>query len=360
MIPLQPMNFPPVTGSALPEALALPAQGPASDVASFVMPELLLPAVAPETVQHESLPAAADNDTQLHDDVVAQLAHLLNLLVPQETPVAPVAPVEIAATEQATRVLPAGFEPLVMPVAAETKTSRAQTSAALATAASVAESLSQPGAQNTLKPLAMSPALISLAQRQDVAEKPVLPPGTQQPPAGVLPASFQTAHNLPDITQGRPQSASKAVNMPMNVTDGTQIQGEKLRQVLGERLQLQLDNRVQHATIRLDPPELGKIDISLQLDANKLQVQIQAGQPEVARALQQVSHELRQALTAQNNLQVQVNISSQQQSSQQQGQHPSQTPYQPAYLADIAPAARRHGDGGSSAKPRDTSILTTV
>ncbi|MFC6211821.1 MULTISPECIES: flagellar hook-length control protein FliK [Rahnella] len=360
MIPLQPMNFPPVTGSALPETLALPAQGTASDAASFVMPELPLIAVSAGGGPDESAPTSSETDTQLPDDVAEQLAQLLNFLVPQETPVAPVAPVEIAATEQATRVLPAGIEPSVMPVTAETKTPRAQTSAALATAASVAESLSQPGAQNTLKPLAMSPALISLAQRQEGAEKPVLTPGTQQQPAGVLPASFQTAHNPPDITQGRSEAASRAVNMPMNITDGTQIQGEKLRQVLGERLQLQLDNRVQHATIRLDPPELGKIEISLQLDANKLQVQIQAGQPEVARALQQVSHELRQSLTAQNNLQVQVNISSQQQSSQQQGQHPSQTPYQPANLADIAPAARSRADDMSSVKPLDTSILTTV
>lgn len=99
---------------------------------------------------------------------------------------------------------------------------------------------------------------------------------------------------------------------------------QQLRTVLGERLQLQVENKVQHATIRLDPPDMGKIDISVHMEGGKLQVHINASQGDVYRALQQSSAELRQALTGQNSAAVEVQISanSQQQQRQQQQQKP--------------------------------------
>ncbi|AWK14635.1 hypothetical protein CCS41_09355 [Candidatus Fukatsuia symbiotica] len=76
----------------------------------------------------------------------------------------------------------------------------------------------------------------------------------------------------------------------------------------GERLQLQIDKHVQQATIRLDPPEMGKIDISVSFDAGKLQIHINASQGDIYRALQQSSNELRQNLIALHTSQVDVQI----------------------------------------------------
>jgi type III secretion system needle length determinant len=126
-----------------------------------------------------------------------------------------------------------------------------------------------------------------------------------------------------------------------------------LREALGERLQMQIDQRSQKATIRLDPPNLGKLDISLHYEGGKLQVQIQAAQPDVYRALQQVSQELRGALSEQNQVAVNVQIS-QQQPQGEQRHAPRQQPEQEVVLSNnIAEVTGEH-------RHRDLSILTTV
>lgn len=94
--------------------------------------------------------------------------------------------------------------------------------------------------------------------------------------------------------------------------------GEKLTALLKDRIQFQLNQQQQISTIRLDPPTLGKLEIAVQLDNGKLMVHIGANQSEVCRALQQFSENLRQHLTAQNFMEVNVQVSSEGQSQQQQ------------------------------------------
>ena len=94
-----------------------------------------------------------------------------------------------------------------------------------------------------------------------------------------------------------------------------------LQKALAERLEMQIDRRVQKATIRLDPPNLGKLDISIHFESGKLQVQIQAAQPEVTRLLQQISNDMRTSLSEQNNVQVNVQVSTQNGDSRQQHRH---------------------------------------
>lgn len=86
---------------------------------------------------------------------------------------------------------------------------------------------------------------------------------------------------------------------------------QQLQSALGERLQVQVKNQVQHATIRLDPPEMGKIDISVNIENGRMQVTIHSSSAEIGRVLQQGSNELRQNLTEQNLVQVNVQVSSQ-------------------------------------------------
>ncbi|HGW8407160.1 TPA: flagellar hook-length control protein FliK [Citrobacter freundii] len=104
------------------------------------------------------------------------------------------------------------------------------------------------------------------------------------------------------------------------VTMSTEEFGEKLTALLKDRIQFQIGQQQQVSTIRLDPPSLGKLEIAVQLDAGKLMVHIGANQSDVCRSLQQFSENLRQHLTAQNFMEVNVQVSSEGQSQQQKQQ----------------------------------------
>lgn len=131
---------------------------------------------------------------------------------------------------------------------------------------------------------------------------------------------------------------------------------QQLKSALGTRLQLQFKDQIQHATIRLDPPEMGKIDIALKLEGGRVEVQIGASHAEVYRALQQTSGDLRQSLAGSHFAQVSVQVSS------QSGQH-HQGKGQPAdeqAHAAIA-AGSEAADGKRDARYRqDDSVLLTV
>lgn len=114
---------------------------------------------------------------------------------------------------------------------------------------------------------------------------------------------------------------SAQASTPMEMS--TDELGEKLTALLKDRIQFQLGQQQQISTIRLDPPSLGKLEIAVQLDAGKLMVHIGANQSDVCRSLQQFSENLRQHLTAQNFMEVNVQVSSEGQSQQQQHQQQS-------------------------------------
>lgn len=130
-------------------------------------------------------------------------------------------------------------------------------------------------------------------------------------------------------------------------------QADALREALGERLQMQIDQRTQKATIRLDPPNMGKLDLSLHFEGGKLQVHIQASQPDVLRALQQTSHELRTSLSEQNHVPVNVQVSQQSGDQRPPSRHPQQPPATPTRVLQ---ADERHDDSRRS----DSSILKMV
>lgn len=113
-----------------------------------------------------------------------------------------------------------------------------------------------------------------------------------------------------DITAGKVPILTLPVASPE--------QAEALKTALGERLEMQIAQRVQKASIRLDPPNLGRLDISIHYEAGKLHVQIQAAQADVYRALQQITQELRTSLSEQHPVQVNVQVSMQSGDSRQQ------------------------------------------
>lgn len=188
-------------------------------------------------------------------------------------------------------------------------------------------------------------------------------PETALPKVAVTQVSAQTlrtiAHNLtqgenlPAFSAGKPQLQA---NAPLRIESSGLALSSQLHHALGERLNLQINNQIQHATIRLDPPDMGRIEIAVQIEAGKIQVQINAGQGDVYRALQQMSNDLRQALTAQHFVEVDVRVLShsaqQQQSGRQQPQHGSADS---VILANEQPESRRNTPSRD-----DKSILMTV
>ncbi|MEE7414803.1 flagellar hook-length control protein FliK [Escherichia marmotae] len=116
----------------------------------------------------------------------------------------------------------------------------------------------------------------------------------------------------PERVSDHQEIATKPVTLSMDEL------GEKLTTLLKDQIHFQLNKQQQISTIRLDPPSLGKLEIAVQLDSGKLTVHIGANQSEVCRALQQFSDDLRQHLTAQNFMEVNVQVSSEGQSQQQQ------------------------------------------
>lgn len=129
-------------------------------------------------------------------------------------------------------------------------------------------------------------------------------------------------HTAPPLVNALLKGEVNGAKLPtITLPAAPEQQAEALQKALAERLEMQIDRRVQKATIRLDPPHLGKMDISIHVESGKLQVQIQAAQPEVARLLQQVSHEMRASLSEQNNIQAYVQVSTQSGDSRHQQRH---------------------------------------
>lgn len=104
-------------------------------------------------------------------------------------------------------------------------------------------------------------------------------------------------------------------------------QRSALEVALGDRLQLQITQRSEHAVIRLDPPSMGTIEIVIQREGGNIQVHLRASNAEVARQLQGIGDSLRQDLIGRQSGDVSVHVSDssrEQQSASQQGQRQSQ------------------------------------
>lgn len=165
----------------------------------------------------------------------------------------------------------------------------------------------------------------SLAAAESKQPQPILAlaPGVLTPVAGAL------GTEAVGSAVAEPLS-SVAVNAPAALTSAPAAQrlalqtpearlGEQMLRALRDSVEMQVRQGVQQASIRLDPPELGSMEIFVSHESGRLNVQISAGNIEVARLLQQTSDRLRQELVGGNFLQVNVQVGSEGQSGRQQG-----------------------------------------
>lgn len=164
-----------------------------------------------------------------------------------------------------------------------------------------------PGVQAALA----QPAQREVAQHQAAALLGVLP---QASPAGATVSEGLPLAN-PVTAQGPPLPGTSLAQEPafersLKLATPQARWGEQMLHALRETVQVQVQQRFHQAAIRLDPPELGSLEILVTQEPGRLSVQISAAQGEVARLLQHTSERLRQELVEHNALQVEVQVSS--------------------------------------------------
>lgn len=308
----------PTSAVVLPGAAAAPAAAAAGNASADPLAALLsfaeqmlanqqpVPAApaepqAPVTAEVDAAPETTDQPADLAGTLPQALAVALQMQPPAAVPHKAAADDEHEHEQAASpaAVLPAAAPtPVLVPVAAPTPVAQdlapdvaAKTAAAPApaTAPVIEAKPFVPDAGVDAKPT---------TKDDDGAAAPALP---------VLAGNNATAST--DTKFSLPQAAP-VLRLPHG--DAQQWQSP-LMQALGDRIQLQLATKSDTATIRLEPPQMGRVDIAIRQDAaGSLQVNLSATHGEVVHQLQQISEGMRWNLAQQRQggeVVVQVNAS---------------------------------------------------
>ncbi|MBD9514733.1 flagellar hook-length control protein FliK [Pseudomonas sp. PDM22] len=190
---------------------------------------------------------------------------------------------------------------------------------------------------------------LAVATQASDSSMPALPGAALDPRLPATDGNAQPAASTP---------ASPLFDRPLHLKGNNDAHwGEQMVSALRDNVELQLGQRVQNATIRLDPPELGALEILVRHEAGQLNVQISASNGDVVRLLQNTSERLRQELVGQNFLQVNVQVSSDSQSGQQGQQNRQRFAEEQLAVA----ANPRDAQAGERSSPRgDSDVLITV
>jgi flagellar hook-length control protein FliK len=84
--------------------------------------------------------------------------------------------------------------------------------------------------------------------------------------------------------------------------------GQQLVDVLKDRVELQVNHSIKQAHIRLDPPELGRVELTVRMEGDRLNVQLNVTNPAVREALIQSMERLRMSLAPHHAGGVEVNV----------------------------------------------------
>ncbi len=114
------------------------------------------------------------------------------------------------------------------------------------------------------------------------------------------------------VTQWGPVSVSQTAPLMQ--------QAHEMLSPLREQLKFQIDQQIKQAEIRLDPPELGKVELNVRLDGDRLHIQMHAANASVRDALLTGLDRLRAELAMDHGGQIDVDIS---QDDRKQQQDPS-------------------------------------
>ncbi|WP_438405678.1 flagellar hook-length control protein FliK, partial [Aeromonas hydrophila] len=104
---------------------------------------------------------------------------------------------------------------------------------------------------------------------------------------------------------------------PVRLSDNQSQWGQQLVSLLQDKVELQVNQQVKQAHIRLDPPELGRLELTVKLDGDRLNVQLNVTNPAVRDAMIQAMERLRMSLAPHHAGGVEVNVGQ----GGEQGQH---------------------------------------
>ncbi|MEL7560563.1 flagellar hook-length control protein FliK [Stutzerimonas chloritidismutans] len=211
-----------------------------------------------------------------------------------------------------------------------------------------------------ISPLAV--AMIKPTGEMGIAQ----PAGVTAPPVDALPtAALESLLEAAEpVEAGDPLAATveRGQATPLQTADrALKLQapeakwGEQMLHALRENVDLQIQQKIQSATIRLDPPELGSMEILLSHESGRLNVHLSAANADVARLLQQTSERLRQELVGQHFVQVNVQVGAD--GGGQQGQQ-RQRPVPAGEETPLAARPQEQAPERESARAQD--VLVTV
>ena len=326
------------TGDA---ALALQAFLPAAGAAAVPAPAVgdtaaAVPADATATAA--ATPAPAANDGAADDTTVPAAAPDTSLLAAMAMPLMPLSPQQVTQAVQAAQ--------------GGTRAGSTDAGTGDAPARQAVQSLTQPLTQSLTQPAAQPLAAAGQDARRAAAALPqallAQIPGQQ---AYAQPASAQqaahadaTAASVHQDVQAAAAGGNTAAAASQDAgTDAQPVQAgttpaaapvmgavaaapaqpaadtvklagpptawrQTLQETLGDRLHVQVGNNVQQATISIEPPQLGRIDIAIRHSAGTLEVNISATNGEVLRQLQTVGDNLRSDLSQRQYTEVAVTV----------------------------------------------------
>ncbi|MEZ6931249.1 flagellar hook-length control protein FliK [Aeromonas sp. S16(2024)] len=95
---------------------------------------------------------------------------------------------------------------------------------------------------------------------------------------------------------------------PARLSDNQTQWGQQLVDVLKDKLELQVNHGIKQAHIRLDPPELGRLELTVRVEGDRLSVQLNVTNPAVREAMIQSMERLRMSLAPHHAGGVEVNV----------------------------------------------------
>lgn len=268
------------------------------------------PLAAADAAAGDDSPAGDDTDTTIDtaaQPALAAQAQPLPTLSPHAAAAQPtLAP--LAATALPTLApLAAAAQPLPM-LAALVMPPVAPTAAPLPAGADGAA----PG-QPLLAPAAIGAPALAAAAAPASATNPVHDARATAPQAAIAAGAADSQAAPDQLTPAwgvaAPSSSPAPAPSTLALSGTPPAWRQALHEALGERLQVQVGNRVEQAVIRLEPPDLGRVDIAIRYSAGSLQVALSATHSEVVRQLHSVSDNLRNDLAGRQYSEVTVSVS---------------------------------------------------
>lgn len=173
--------------------------------------------------------------------------------------------------------------------------------------------------------------LANMALASNTSALPATGVTTLRSDPSLLPAMAELRHSeaMDIASQATQQAGRQGANVsqwgPVSVSPQASVaqQAHEMLTPMREQLRFQIDQRIKHAELRLDPPELGKVELNIRLDGDRLHIQMHAANPAVREALLTGLERLRNDLAQDHGGQIELDIGQSSSGNEQQRQQQS-------------------------------------